>query len=265
MKKVFLYLLIITSAISCSKNEDSNMSSSNSCITDQATNQKIVLLVLGQSNAANYGKELFSSNCNKTYNFYQGKLYPLKDPLKGASGEKGSVWSRLGNLLIENNFAEEIIIAPASVGGTAIEQWIPGGDLNYLITETVHALQASNHEITHILWHQGESNHSATNPNISTTQNALDYKNNFNILVNYLRDLNVNSPIFIAQATRCGSRSIDIDLQNAQFQLANDSLKIYNGPNTDLLGNEYRYDNCHFNAKGLNEHAQLWADILIEF
>lgn len=240
------------------------MTSSNSCYTNQPTNQKIVLLVLGQSNAANYGNELFSSNCNKTYNFYQGNLFPLKDPLMGASGEGGSVWSRLANLLIENNFSKEIIIAPAAVGGTAIEQWIPGGSLNHLISETVNDLHTSNHEITHVLWHQGESNHSALSPNTSDIQNALNYKNNFNILVDYLRDLNVNSPIFIAQATRCGSRSIDIDLQNAQFELANDSLKIYNGPNTDLLGNEYRYDNCHFNAKGLNEHARLWADIIIE-
>ena len=238
---------------------------SNSCSTYNPKHEKTVLLVLGQSNAANYGEGLYFSNCNKTFNFYQGELFSLKDPLKGASGENGSVWSRLASLLIEFNFSEEIIVAPAAVGGTAIEQWIPGGDLNYLIVETVTSLQNSNHHITHVLWHQGESNNININPNISAAQNAINYKNNFNILVNQLRDLNVTSPIFIAQATRCDNNSIDLDLQNAQHELANDSLQIYNGPNTDLIANEYRYDNCHFNAEGLNQHAKMWAEILSEF
>jgi len=265
MKNIILLIIISSSIFACSKKNDMEITSSSACSTNTPLHQQTVLLVLGQSNAANYGKELFYANCNKAYNFYQGNLLPLKDPLKGANGDGGSVWSRLASLLLENNFTEEIIIAPAAIGGSSIEQWIPGGDLNYLINETVNSLQNNNLEITHVLWHQGESNHTAKNPNISAVQNAINYKNNFMLLVNHLRDLNVTSPIFIAQTTRCGSQSIDIDLQTAQFELAYDSLNIFNGPNTDILGNEYRYDNCHFNSAGLDKHASMWLDTLLKF
>jgi hypothetical protein len=56
----------------------------------------MVALVFGQSNSANSGETPYKSR-QGVYNFYKGKLYRAQDPLLGATGDGGSVWTRLGN------------------------------------------------------------------------------------------------------------------------------------------------------------------------
>jgi hypothetical protein len=53
--------------------------------------------------------------------------------------------------------------------------------------------------------------------------------------MNHLRFLGVSAPIFPAAAML----TVDQELRQAQQALANDSLNIFQGPNTDLLGLEY--------------------------
>jgi hypothetical protein len=232
------------------------------CATENSLYDTAVLLVMGQSNAANAGDVLYTSICTNTYNFYNGDLYSLADPVKGANGDGGSVWSRLGALLAANGFAKTVIIAPAAVGGTSIKVWRPGGDLNYRIIETVHALQSKGLRITHVLWHQGESDNAFYFPQVTAATNANNYRRDFLSIVAQLRSLHVDAPVFPAIATRCGAVPADSFLQAAQYSLASDSLDIINGPNTDLIGNEYRRDDCHMNDQGMRIHAALWADIL---
>jgi hypothetical protein len=246
--------------ISCKKDEENKPVS---CYTEHTLMDTAVLLVMGQSNAANNGKIPYTATCSQAASFYAGNFYPLADPLQGATGGGGSVWSRLGDLLVQNGFAHTVIIAPAAVGGTTIQQWKPGGELNHLITETVASLQAKGLTITHVLWHQGESNNTAVNTSIPDTTNARQYRDAFLEIVAQLRSMGVTAPVFPAIATRCGSVAPDTALENVQRNLANDSLGIFNGPNTDLLGLEYRYDGCHFSEQGLKVHALLWADILL--
>lgn len=114
----------------------------------------VVLLVMGQSNAANFGETKYTATCTQSLNFYNGNYYALSDPLFGAKGVGGSVWSRLGDMLVQNRFAKYVIIAPVAIGGTSIQTWAPGGANNHLITETIAALHAKGLKITHVLWHQ---------------------------------------------------------------------------------------------------------------
>lgn len=265
MKNFYFIIASIIFLIACFEDEPLDFQVNSYCNVESPKHDTVVLLVLGQSNAANAGKGLYYFDCDKATNFYKGQFYPIKDPLYGANGNGGSVWSRLAQLLIVHNFANHIIIAPCAIGGSAIEQWTPGGDLHYLLEETITALQQSQLNVTHVLWHQGESNNIALNPNLTPQENAQFYKDQFLILSNYLRANNINSPIFLAQTSRCASMESDYDLLQAQQDLAIDSLNIFNGPNTDIIGNEYRYDDCHFNSKGLEKHAQLWSDILLAF
>lgn len=233
------------------------------CITGTPVHDTLVLLVMGQSNAANAGETKYDAHCENTFNYFEETLYALNDPLKGANGDAGSVWSRLGDKIVEHNFARTVIIVPCAVGGTKIEQWIPGGDLNYLIAETVQHLNNSGLKVTHVLWHQGESNHVALSGGVTPEQNAANYTDNFHLLINYLRNIGIDAPVYPAMATRCGGAP-DFVLQEAQRNLASDSLKIFNGPNTDSLDNSYRYDNCHFSNAGLSLHAQLWLEVLMK-
>lgn len=257
-------VMLLGGLFSCSKDPKINTSDS-SCNSTSPKHDTVVLLVLGQSNAANAGGEKYTSPCSQTQNFYNGNVFPLADPLQGSNGDGGSVWSRLGQQLVENNFAGHVIIAPAAIGGTRIEQWIQGGDLHHLIVETVASLQSKNLKVTHVLWHQGESNHTLYNTQLTATQNAEAYRQNFLLLVQQLRAMGVDAPIFPAMTSRCGNSPSDTALIRAQKALANNALGIFNGPNTDILGSEYRYDNCHFNGLGLKVHALLWANAIAAY
>ena len=254
-------LLFCFSLVSCLKHDAYQIPVVN-CYPGYKRMDTAVLLVLGQSNAANFGNIRYTANCEQAINFYQGNYYPLSDPLKGALGEGGSVWSRLGDLLLQSGFAGVVIIAPVAIGGTSVQQWKPGGVNNHLITETITSLYSKGLKITHVLWHQGENNNANLYPSVSALENAQQYRIDFMELVAQLRSLGVDAPVFPAITSRCGKLQSDIFLEQAQRELANDSMGIYNGPDTDLLGNEYRYDACHFNEEGLRLHALLWANIL---
>ncbi|MDB5227070.1 MAG: uncharacterized protein JWN78_1263 [Bacteroidota bacterium] len=268
MKKILfsvfiMVTLLCTMCSGCKKHSASANSTVVNCNPDSARFDTVVLLVMGQSNAANFGETRYAAACSQAVNFYNGIYYPLSDPLYGAKGDGGSVWSRLGDMLIQNSFARVVIIAPVAIGGTSIQQWKPSGVNNHFITETIAALQAKGLKITHVLWHQGESNHASMNPLVTPVQNGQQYTHDFLELVAQLRSLGVNAPIFPAIATHCGVTANDTVLESAQRHLANDSLGIFNGPNTDSLGNEYRFDQCHFNTNGLHVHALLWKEILL--
>jgi hypothetical protein len=260
MKKYILHFILICFMVNACKKEQRAPVDCSPAITLSDT---AVLLVLGQSNAGNFGDARYTAQCSNAQNFYQGQFYPLADPLHGANGDGGSVWSRLGDMLIANGLSKKVIIAPASVGGTYIEQWKPGGELNHLITETIESLRSKGLTITHVLWHQGEANNTGLNPGVPPAENAAHYRDCFLAIVQQLRSLQVDAPVFIAVATRCGNLVPDEELQRVQRELAVDSLGIFNGPDTDLLGSAYRYDDCHFNELGLEVHALLWADILL--
>lgn len=222
----------------------------------------VVILALGQSNAANFGQSKYTTTCLNVLNFYQGDFYPCTDPLKGAKGDKGNVWGILGDSLVQTAFAKKVIIAPCAVGGTSIQTWKPGGSNNYLIVETVNYLKTKGLTITHVLWHQGESNNTSSLPLAQRQTLGNQYRNDFLAIVTQLRSLSVNAPVFPAIATRCAQQP-DTVLQRIQRNLADSTLSIFNGPNTDELGSEFRFDGCHFSTEGLKKHASLWKEILI--
>lgn len=262
---IILFVLLATTLISYKKEDKVELVVNSYCSSTNPKYQKITLLVVGQSNAANAGYEKYYAKCDKILNFYQGKYHQAKDPLQGANGITGCVWGRLATKLKENNFADTIIIAPAAIGATKIEAWIPGGEYHFFLDEAISYLEDANLPVDFVLYHQGESNNHYFNQDISPEENAESYKSNFYILTDYFRSRQVNCPILIAQATHCADATLDSLLNFTQKNLAADSLDIFAGPNTDSLGNEYRYDNCHFNAFGLDKHAEMWVDNLLQF
>src|SRR5271156_4421407 len=59
-----------------------------------------VLLVIGQSNAANYQGQRHQSGDDRVINFSAGHCYRAASPLLGADGELGETWTLLGTKLI---------------------------------------------------------------------------------------------------------------------------------------------------------------------
>jgi hypothetical protein len=210
----------------------------------------MVALVFGQSNAANFGESPLQAR-EGVYNFYQGKLYAAYDPLLGADGDGGSVWTRLGNKLITSQDYEAVVFIAVGVGGTTIARWKPDGDVHPRLREAIRDVQAHQLAITHVLWHQGESD-----ALLKTSRSA--YRAMFLEILASLRQHGVHAPMYIAVATRCQKQRADHEIRQAQQSLVHPGLGIYAGPDTDQLGFGDRYDGCHFSDEGLEKGAELW-------
>ncbi len=214
----------------------------------------MVALVFGQSNAANSGQRRGHGGPG-VYNFYAGKLHEAQDPLLGATGEGGSVWTRLGPKLLEDGPYDAVVFAPVAVGGTAIREWTVGGKLHPRLLETVAELKRADLTPTHLLWHQGEADNRAGT-------GADDYQEMFLAMLGSLRDRGVRAPAYVSVATLCGSARPNETLRAAQRGLVNAALNIRAGPDTDALNTGYRSDGCHFSAYGLERYAELWLAAL---
>ena len=71
----------------------------------------------------------------------------------------------------------------------------------------------------------------------------------------------------MALATRCAKSPHPnaVNVRDGQRTAAIGQLGIFVGPDTDLIGAEHRYDDCHMSESGLALHAAAWADILYGF
>ncbi|MBA2651515.1 MAG: hypothetical protein H0U73_04515, partial [Tatlockia sp.] len=93
-----------------------------------------VILVIGQSNSANHGKErMHTSYPNKVFNYFNGKCYAASSPLLGASGEDGEFITPLADYLISKGVYDKVLIIASGVNGSEIKRWAKGGALNKLL------------------------------------------------------------------------------------------------------------------------------------
>jgi len=230
-------------------------------ITDFNNQDFTVIFAFGQSNSANFGQTKYECQ-EEVYSWFNGKIYKAKDPLKGASGNEGSVWTRLADKMIRQGVSTKILIVPIGIGSTRISQWSKNGEYHNLIKKTINDLKIRKIEIDYIFWHQGESD------NLFNT--SLDtYISEFENIRKTFRNNDIKAPIFIAIATyHPNENSIknkqygcDTIIQNAQIKLIDKFPDIFLGANTDILDKSYyRHDGVHFSVIGLEKHAELWLE-----
>lgn len=215
----------------------------------------MVALVFGQSNAANYGETRHTADARVSV-FANGDLLPAADPLPGADGDGGSVWTRLGDDLLAADIYDRVVFVPAAVGGTEIAEWTPEVEKHFkLVEKAIEGAHAAGLKFTHLLWHQGESD---AYKHIDPTS----YRLRFLSMLKRIRELGVDAPVYIAVATRCGPYPENQDIRWVQRDLVNHDLRILQGPDTDALGPEFRHDGCHFSTNGLEAHAAMWVEYL---
>jgi hypothetical protein len=214
----------------------------------------MVALAFGQSNSANSAETRYSPK-HSVYNFYNGKCYEAGDPLLGATGEKGSVWSRLGDMIIEDDMFSNVILVTVGVEGTPISRWTVDGDLFQRIRNAKTELDAQNIALTHLFWHQGE-----TDGKLGTSKN--EYKTMFTDMLNGIRQLNIDAPLYLAVATRCRGPIVQ-EVHDAQLELIQDRNDVFMGANTDTISDmDDRYNCCHFSESGIKKHTDLWMQAI---
>ena len=217
-----------------------------------------VLLIIGQSNAANQGQKKFRTQYpTQVVNYFDGKCYAASSPLLGATGEGGEFITPLADRLIAKGTYRNIVIIAAAVGGTPISRWQRDGDLNESLITLIKDVQTK-FQITDVIWHQGETD--ARHPIDTTTK---IYVSSFHSLVGTLTQLEVRAPIFVSIATRCRSGADWTEANPVAIgqRMLIDNQRIFLGVDTDkLVELKDRYDACHFSENGQTKTAEAFAD-----
>lgn len=218
--------------------------------------KNISILVIGQS---------ISSNCNQykypdiqgIYQYdFEGNRIKASDPFIWADCNGGSMWMPLGKMIRNNNFADEVTFMPIGIGGTTVQDWLPNGRAYPKLQKAMSLIKNRQIKFDYIFWHQGSSD-IGTPPEI--------YKQRFNALATHvikLGDLR-SSKWIIARHSQCYGK-LDEKLWKAQTEIGrmDNHIRFFVGPNTNSLGNEYRFDTCHLNQQGQEKMAALWFDSL---
>lgn len=188
-------------------------------------------------------------------------------PLGPADGNRGSVWPMLGGKLVE---ALGVPVAFISVGkgGMPIEAW-RDGDGRQLLWPLLNALNyVGPSGARAVLWHQGESNGHMTT--------AGAYYNEINALIARSRSSCWAVDWVVAQASILNDAATNPAVVGDQAKIAADLAYVHPGPNTDQMLNAtgsdplyrnnpgVRWDNIHFNPKGMEMHAGGWVTKLNE-
>jgi len=219
-----------------------------------------VFVTSGQSNAGNHGNPVQQPRDQRvaTCDYKTGLWRHADDPQPGAEGRGGSPWPMLGDLLVKKLNVPVGFICTA-VGGTQVSEWVPSGQ-HY--SRLKQALQlAGPHGVRAVLWHQGESD------SIAGTSTD-DYARLLEQVIAQSRvDAGWTVPWGVALASYHPKRVATVERQRAvvagQRKVISEYPGVFQGPATDSFHERgLLADSVHFNAKGLAEHAQGWADAL---
>jgi hypothetical protein len=215
-----------------------------------------VFITAGQSNSANHGSTPLTPVDPRVNARNQVGWQPAADPQPVATGNGGSPWSALGDLLAAR-FDVPIGLLSVGVGGTTVGQWQPAA-ADALYARLTWALGVVGLDGARaVLWHQGESD-------ARSGTSAELYAMQLDTLIRQSRnDAGWAVPWIIARVgflPGTPQPAIDAVIQGQQSVIEADPL-VYEGPETDdLLGDAWRYDQVHFNEAGLREHARRWNE-----
>ena len=214
----------------------------------------MVALAFGQSNSGNHGETLHRP-ARGVFNFYKGRCYVAEDPLLGATGDRGSIWSRLGDLLVRLGLYDAVVIIPIGVGTTTVDQWTKGGYLHSRIVNAIRESGAGGLKITHLFWVQGGSEKRTNGDGV----NKENYKTNFSTMLRNIRNLGVQAPMYIAVSTYNGT-DCNRDIQKAQRELVDGNNNVFAGPDDDQLLQDpaNRWEQVHLSNQGLDRCALAW-------
>lgn len=214
----------------------------------------LVLLALGQSNAANHG-EPTPGGSPAIWMMDAGSCSISADPLPGATGTGGSVWSWLPDRLAALGTARPILIQLLAVDASTMDDWVRlDSPLRQRLLATLAANAGAGMAPDLVLWQHGEAD-----ARIGTPTTA--YLANLKALAQALTEAGSSSPILLALSTVCRTAPATA-LRDAMRDLPRQDRRFGVGPDTDQLGVTMRRDGCHWSQAGRQQVAQLWAEAL---
>ena len=214
--------------------------------------QPVVLLVLGQSNAANHG-EPTPGRSPATWMMDTGICSISSDPLPGATGSGGTPWSLLPQRLAALGLAQPVLIQLLAVDASTVNDWVRSDSpLRGRLRQAVARNAESGLQPQFVLWQQGEADARAgTSPD--------QYRKGLLDLADQLHEQGLDAPILLALSTVCRSPP-HAGLRTSLLALPQTDARFKVGPDTDQV--QSRRDGCHWDIAGRQQVAQAWADKL---
>ncbi|MEM7766157.1 MAG: sialate O-acetylesterase [Pseudomonadota bacterium] len=215
----------------------------------------LVILTGGQSNAANALSDPVDADPESAaYMTFKGQCYRLQDPVLGATGTKGSLWTALGQAL-SRELDRPVVFINTAVTASTYSAWLDERSGYFARLETAIANAAAIGLTPDlILWHQGES----------VAHRQVDQEAFQRPLAALLDKLHAreeleNATLLLYRVSRCtGARQAgNSPLIAAQTELATHLPWVIAGPNTDTLGPRDRHDGCHFNGRGRDKVIEM--------
>jgi hypothetical protein len=239
-----------------------------------------IAIIEGQSLAANHCQGLYHPRATKVQCVNvlgDRRLYQHREPMMGASfyadgyagyqGGYGSVWGKVGDLLIERGIADRVIWCNVAYGGQSAEALSPDGVMGHrmpLAFRVLRSLGFDGSTVSAILSMQGESDNGLGTP-------AAAYKQYRRQTIQVSRDIGFAGPWFIPLETYSFGKMSNT-IRGAQLDLAIELAGVITGPDFDTLDASYRYaqedaahvgnGKVHPNEAGRDAIAEMWAHAL---
>lgn len=217
-----------------------------------AAQKPLVILALGQSNAANHGARGIDADVPVAL-IADGKCVMAVDPLPGATGFGGSIWYRLPRYFSKLEARRPIVMSVLAVDATAIAEWTNEKSLlRERLAQHLKSMHAIGLAPNFVMWQQGEAD-----AIVGTSQE--NYSAGLDKLAGILDQEKIAAPIVLALSTVCRSEpNPAIRAAIEEKVVSNPRFKL--GPDTDYDIHEgLRVKKCHFSTEGLDRAAQLWA------
>lgn len=214
----------------------------------------LVLLALGQSNAGNHGQAAASTLPSAQVQVMNAGVCTVSaDPLPGATGRGGSLWSLLPSQLAAVGVPRPVLLQVVAVDASLLDDWTRArAPINRHLAHTLSANLATGLTPDLVLWQQGEADALAgTSPG--------QYTEGLRALAEQLASSGVRAPILLAKSTVCRSAP-HLGLRGAVQSLAASDRRFLPGPDTDSI--DARFDGCHFSAIGREQAAARWAAVI---
>lgn len=205
-------------------------------------------LVAGQSNVAGTAEHPATIPPGEVVQFHRGRCYLPTMPILGASTMPTD--RPHFNPMVYTAFEYSartgvpVVLSFAAVGGTSIVRWSNMEDLGGELLDAAQDLSRLG-PITRFLWQQGETDALADMP-------AADYEMHLSRVLETVRAAGFGGRAHVARSSRCYGVAWENPVGRVQER--------YGGPDTDVLGLEYRHDKCHFNAEGVVRASAIWND-----
>jgi hypothetical protein len=223
-----------------------------------------LFVTAGQSNAGCFGSppqtpgddrvSAFTLTVSPAYS-WQFAADPQPN-ISGFVGGNGSAWPILGSRLVASNQVPVGFIGLA-YGATEVSQWLPGTSNYRNLTNTLVRLGA--HGVRAVLWHQGESDSLATTPAATYAQRLSSIINASRAAAGWTVPWGIAEVSFHPSSVQGQEEPVAAGQRQCQYTVSD----CFRGANTDDFSLENKlWDGVHFNAVGLVDHAQQWADAI---